>query len=232
MVNCFNDRWYEGWLERNWRNAQRKPVANRDLWEPLVELFRARRGELSFVWVKAHAGDEMNELVDQMAVAQSLAWRDGGDAGSAPAGPLPPWPIDQAVVVTGVAEPDADQVAGLADAVAGLDPGHDLLITGLRRGVELLAGELAVAGGVTLGVVLPFADPAARWPRADLDRFEACLGRAEWVVTLDGDRSKPGVAIAARNAWLWEAAVGAIVVGDEGLVDQLDERGLGVVPVA
>jgi len=32
VVNCFRDRWWEGWLARGWVNSQRKPVANRDLW--------------------------------------------------------------------------------------------------------------------------------------------------------------------------------------------------------
>ncbi len=39
VVNCFRDRWYDGWLRRGWRNSHRKPVANRDLWEPLIELY-------------------------------------------------------------------------------------------------------------------------------------------------------------------------------------------------
>ena len=34
VVNCFRDRWFDGWLRRGWRNSHRKPVANRDLWEP------------------------------------------------------------------------------------------------------------------------------------------------------------------------------------------------------
>ena len=42
VVNCFRDRWWEGWIRRGWRNSQKKPVANRDLWEPLVELVLAR----------------------------------------------------------------------------------------------------------------------------------------------------------------------------------------------
>lgn len=70
VVKCFNDRWWEGWLKRGWKNSQRQPVANRDLWEPLIELVN-RRGGIEFEWVKAHNGDPMNELVDQMAVAQT-----------------------------------------------------------------------------------------------------------------------------------------------------------------
>jgi ribonuclease HI len=68
VVNCFRDEWWRGWLARGWVNSQKKPVANRDLWEPLIEAFRAR-GDISFRWVKGHSGDEMNDLVDQLAVA-------------------------------------------------------------------------------------------------------------------------------------------------------------------
>lgn len=74
VVNCFRDRWYAGWMSRGWTNAARKPVANRDLWEPLVELV-LDRGDVGFAWVKGHSGDPMNELVDQLAVAASRAGR-------------------------------------------------------------------------------------------------------------------------------------------------------------
>ena len=68
VVNCFRDRWWQGWLERGWTTSARKPVANRDLWEPLVELV-ADRGDVAFGWVKGHSGDRMNDLVDALAVA-------------------------------------------------------------------------------------------------------------------------------------------------------------------
>ncbi len=68
VVHCFRDRWWEGWLKRDWKNSQRKPVANRDLWEPFIELVRAR-GDVEFEWVKGHAGDEMNDIADRLAVA-------------------------------------------------------------------------------------------------------------------------------------------------------------------
>jgi ribonuclease HI len=78
VVNCFRDRWWEGWLARGWTTSARKPVANRDLWEPLVDAYRDRAaGEgVSFRWIKGHSGDPMNDLVDALAVAASHAVRD------------------------------------------------------------------------------------------------------------------------------------------------------------
>jgi ribonuclease HI len=74
VVNCFRDRWWEGWIRRGWLNSQRKPVANRDLWELLINLVR-ERGDVTFRWVKGHSGDRLNDLVDEMAVAASLSRR-------------------------------------------------------------------------------------------------------------------------------------------------------------
>ena len=72
VVNCFRDGWWRGWLARGWTTSAKKPVANRDLWEPLVELVN-ERGDVSFRWVKGHSGDAMNDLVDALAVEQSHA---------------------------------------------------------------------------------------------------------------------------------------------------------------
>ncbi len=82
VVNCFRDRWWEGWLRRGWVNSAKKPVANRDLWEPLIELVNAR-GDVTFSWVKGHSGDRMNDLVDRLAVEASLTQTARtGDLGS------------------------------------------------------------------------------------------------------------------------------------------------------
>lgn len=79
VKNCFDKRWYVTWLRNGWRNSQRKPVANRELWEPFVELYLARPGEIRFRWVKGHSGDPMNDLVDRLAVAACASQRaDGG----------------------------------------------------------------------------------------------------------------------------------------------------------
>lgn len=72
VVNCFKNAWWVGWRSRGWVNSAKKPVANRDLWEPLIDLVE-ERGDVSFRWVKGHSGHPMNDLVDELAVAASHA---------------------------------------------------------------------------------------------------------------------------------------------------------------
>ena len=67
VVNCFNKKWYVNWLANGWKNSAKKPVANRDLWEPFISEVLGR-GDVVFQWVKGHSEDKMNELVDAMAV--------------------------------------------------------------------------------------------------------------------------------------------------------------------
>ncbi len=68
VVNCFRDGWYRKWLQNRWRNASKKPVANRDLWEPLIRLYLDRRADIELRWVKGHSGDEWNGVADELAV--------------------------------------------------------------------------------------------------------------------------------------------------------------------
>ena len=67
VINCFRDKWWVKWQQNGWRNSKRQPVANADLWKPLVELVNS--GSVTFRWVRGHSGDPMNELVDTLAVA-------------------------------------------------------------------------------------------------------------------------------------------------------------------
>ena len=69
VVNCFKDRWWAGWQKRGWRASTGKPVANRDLWEPLLELALYSGRPVEFRWVKGHSGDPMNDRVDELATA-------------------------------------------------------------------------------------------------------------------------------------------------------------------
>ena len=67
VVKCFTDGWWRGWLRRGWKNSQNKPVANRDLWEPLIELALSSEVSVSWRWVKGHSGDRWNDRVDELA---------------------------------------------------------------------------------------------------------------------------------------------------------------------
>jgi ribonuclease HI len=82
------ESWSKGWERNGWMTKDRKPVKNRDLWEPLVALTRARGDELGFEWVKGHSGDRMNDLVDALAVAERDRFRAqlGPSAAAAPGG--------------------------------------------------------------------------------------------------------------------------------------------------
>lgn len=52
VMNCFREKWYEGWLRNNWKTSGKKPVENRDLWERLLNLIQGH--SISFYRVKGH----------------------------------------------------------------------------------------------------------------------------------------------------------------------------------
>jgi ribonuclease HI len=124
VVNCFRNGWWEGWLARDWRNSQRKPVANRDLWEPFIDLVRSR-GDVSFRWVKAHSGDRLNDAADVLAV--EAARTQQGRAGDR---------FDAGVLASsglGDVAGSASAAAGGATGTAGGDrTGHGVVVTGHR----------------------------------------------------------------------------------------------------
>ncbi len=57
--------WLAQWKLRGWKTADRKPVKNEDLWQRLDEA--AARHEVTWHWVKGHAGHVDNERADQLA---------------------------------------------------------------------------------------------------------------------------------------------------------------------
>ena len=69
VVNCFKQRWWANWERNGWKNSQKQPVANQDLWKPLVDVVKSDMARIEFVWVKGHSGNSMNDLVDRLAVA-------------------------------------------------------------------------------------------------------------------------------------------------------------------
>lgn len=57
--------WIKGWKKNGWRNSQKQPVKNRELWEKLDEL--SSKFDISWNWVKGHNGHPENERVDELA---------------------------------------------------------------------------------------------------------------------------------------------------------------------
>jgi len=65
LTDAFNANWVDGWLKNNWKNSQKKPVKNVDLWKRLLKAMEPHH--VKFCWVKGHAGHDMNELCDKLA---------------------------------------------------------------------------------------------------------------------------------------------------------------------
>ncbi len=76
VVNCFKDKWWQGWERRGWKNSQKKEVANQDLWKPLIAEYKV--SDVTFRWVKGHSGDEWNEIADELAVAAAAGHGSDG----------------------------------------------------------------------------------------------------------------------------------------------------------
>ena len=60
-------KWIAGWKRNGWKTADKKPVKNMDLWQRLDAAIQHH--DVHWRWVKGHAGHEMNERADQLAVA-------------------------------------------------------------------------------------------------------------------------------------------------------------------
>jgi ribonuclease HI len=57
-------QWIHSWKQNSWMTSGKKPVKNKDLWQRLDKL--SGSFPLAWMWVKGHAGDELNERCDQM----------------------------------------------------------------------------------------------------------------------------------------------------------------------
>ena len=69
VVDAFNNNWIEGWIKKGWKTAGKTPVKNVDLWKRLLTAKEPH--EVTFIWVKGHAGHEYNERCDSLAVEAS-----------------------------------------------------------------------------------------------------------------------------------------------------------------
>ena len=57
--------WVNTWILNNWKTSKKEDVKNKDLW---IELYKLNQSfNIKWNWVKAHAGDPLNEEVDKIA---------------------------------------------------------------------------------------------------------------------------------------------------------------------
>lgn len=66
LKKAFTEGWLAKWQRNGWRTADRRPVANEDLWRELLEL--TAKHEVSWQWVRGHGGDALNNRCDALAV--------------------------------------------------------------------------------------------------------------------------------------------------------------------
>ena len=57
--------WVHKWIKNNWQTSKKEPVKNKELWIQLHELNNS--SDVKWIWVKAHAGNVLNEEVDLLA---------------------------------------------------------------------------------------------------------------------------------------------------------------------
>lgn len=73
VIDAFEKKWVDSWLKNGWKNSQKKPVKNIDLWKRLLEA--KSKHQVHFNWVKGHAGHPENERCDKLATSAA----DGGN---------------------------------------------------------------------------------------------------------------------------------------------------------
>ena len=241
MVNCFVQEWWKGWLKRDWKNSKKEPVANRDLWEPFIELVNAR-GDVEFLWVKGHAGHRLNEAADQLAT--TAAAQQSAQSGG----------IFTDAIVRGLQTDVSGEAQQLEDntahtiAVFGHRPPElggygensttlsvrrrmiellrakaqmhsDLqVVTGLGLGAEMLGAEAAAAAAVPYRVILAFDGMEKRWPDATQKRFQELLSAALSITVASDETPNTGdqfgKAMGRRDDAIIRIADEAIVVRD------------------
>ena len=65
LVNAFNQHWIESWLKKGWKRGKNEEVKNVDLWKRLLAAKKPH--QVTFCWVKGHAGHPENARCDVLA---------------------------------------------------------------------------------------------------------------------------------------------------------------------
>lgn len=81
VVNTITKGWIEGWARRGWKTKANSDVKNKDLWVQLYKAIRQSQCEITMVKVKGHDGDELNELVHDVALGEANKMNESFEAG-------------------------------------------------------------------------------------------------------------------------------------------------------
>ena len=96
-------KWMPGWKKKGWKKSDGKPVLNRDLLEALDRALTGR--DYEFIWVKGHAGHELNEKADSLANGAARAYQEGREPAHGPGFGASAEPATVAVEVPAVETP-------------------------------------------------------------------------------------------------------------------------------
>ncbi len=83
VVNAMDQGWVQGWRKRGWKRKD-GPLKNADLWQEIYAL--AETHEVTWKWVKGHAGNPLNERCDELAVSAAKSDDLAPDSGFEPEG--------------------------------------------------------------------------------------------------------------------------------------------------
>ncbi len=73
VIDAVTKGWAKKWQANGWIKSDKKPALNPDLWEKLLSLLEIH--DVTFVWVKGHAGHPENERCDELAVHQAARYK-------------------------------------------------------------------------------------------------------------------------------------------------------------
>lgn len=73
IINAFTQGWIKNWIKRGWRKADKKPVENQDLWKEMLQAMEGHK--ISWIKVKGHSDNELNNYVDGLAVEASKKYQ-------------------------------------------------------------------------------------------------------------------------------------------------------------
>lgn len=153
-------KWMPGWKKKGWKKSDGKPVLNRDLLEALDRALTGR--DYEFIWVKGHAGHELNEKADSLANGAARAYQEGREPAHGPGFGASAEPataaVESPIVSAPVDEPALSDVAlseptpseSSADAHLPVEEFTAAEIENAQRGVESLrlSGLLRPASAV------------------------------------------------------------------------------------